>query len=61
MSLLRHIHPEGDIDRSVNTMRRYFGLATGGEHYGVRVRSNYAIKRDRKKLEELKKKNNERN
>ncbi|WP_440880303.1 DUF6443 domain-containing protein [Tenacibaculum sp. C7A-26P2] len=52
--LLRHIHPEGDIDNSVNSMRKYFNLKKGKEHHGVRVKSNYGIKRDRKKLEELK-------
>ena len=54
--LLRHIHPEGDIDKHVNTMRKFFGLARGKEHYGVRVRSNFSINgSDRDHLEDLKK------
>ncbi|QTE21135.1 hypothetical protein J3359_09755 [Polaribacter cellanae] len=58
--LLRHIHPDGDIDANVNNMRTYFGLAKGKNHYGVRVESNMSIRRvtkDNYKKEPVKIKN----
>jgi RHS repeat-associated protein len=43
--LLRHIHPDGDIDVRVSDMREYFTLKGGKPHYGVRVKSNMSIRR----------------
>lgn len=40
LELLRHIHPFGNIEGSVNTLRFYYKLKTGGEHDGFQNKNN---------------------
>lgn len=51
--LLRHIHPDGDIESNSNHLKLFYKLITGGNHKGFQHKNN-SIETDRATLIKLK-------